>query len=84
RRADDNGLSTWRWWQDRDRGSRRFYFHPGDADNWRRFTGLLLGSGVTVSDIQSVTIEFYRVFPRDSAFPPSGNVPTRVNSPSDL
>jgi len=49
-------------------------FHPGDADNWRRFTGLLLGSGVTVSDIQSVAIEFYRVFPRDSAFPPSGNV----------
>jgi hypothetical protein len=42
------------------------------------------GSGVTVSDIQSVAIEFYRVFPRDSAFPPGGNVPTRVNSPSDL
>jgi hypothetical protein len=48
------------------------------------FTGLLLGSGVTVSDIQSVAIEFYRVFPRDSAFPFSGNVPTRVNSPSHL
>jgi hypothetical protein len=40
-------------------------------------TGLLFGSGVTVSDIQSVAIEFYRVFPRDSALPPSGNVPTR-------
>jgi hypothetical protein len=39
---------------------------------------------VSVSDIQSVTIEFYRVFPKDSAFPPSGNVPTRVNSPSDV
>ena len=48
------------------------------------FTGLLLRSGVTVSDIQNVTIEFYRVFPKDSAFPPSGNVPTRVNSPSDV
>jgi hypothetical protein len=43
-----------------------------------------LGSGVTVSDIQNVTIDFYRVFPKDSAFPPSGNVPTRVNSPSDV
>jgi hypothetical protein len=24
------------------------------------------------------------VFPKDSAFPPSGNVPTRVNVPSDV
>ena len=47
------------------------------------FTGLLFGSGVTVSDIQSVT-STYRVFPKESAFPPSGNVPTRVNSPSHL
>jgi hypothetical protein len=29
-----------------------------------------------------VEIEVYRVFPNDSA-PPSGNVPTRVNSPAD-
>jgi hypothetical protein len=28
------------------------------------FTGVLFGSGVTVSDIQSVTIELYRVFPK--------------------
>jgi len=25
----------WRWWQDRDRGSRRFYSHPTDVDNCR-------------------------------------------------
>jgi len=31
-----------------------------------------------------VTIEIYRVFPKDSTVPPSGQVPTRVNSPSDV
>jgi len=44
------------------------------------FTGLLpSGSAVT-----SVTVEIYRVFPLDSNDPPSGKVPTRVNSPSDV
>jgi len=44
------------------------------------FTGLLpTGSAVT-----SVTVEIYRVFPLDSSDPPSGNVPPRVNSPSDV
>ena len=46
------------------------------------FTGLL-SRGVVLSDVQSVTIEIYRVFPKDSVNPPSGSVPTRVNSPSD-
>jgi len=46
------------------------------------FTGLLT-SGATLSDINAVRVEIYRVFPMDSTFPPSGNVPTRVNSPSD-
>jgi hypothetical protein len=31
-----------------------------------------------------VTVEIYRVFPKDSQSPPSGNVPSRVNSPSDV
>jgi len=30
-----------------------------------------------------VDVEIYRVFPKDSTIPPSNNVPTRVNSPSD-
>jgi len=47
------------------------------------FTGLLTG-GATVSNIGSVTVEIYRVFPKDSTNPPSGSVPTRVNSPSDI
>lgn len=46
------------------------------------FTGLLTG-GATLSNIDAVTVEIYRVFPKDSNVPPSGNVPTRTNSPSD-
>jgi hypothetical protein len=47
------------------------------------FTGLLTG-GATLGDISQVRVEIYRVFPLDSANPPSGNVPTRANSPSDV
>ena len=47
------------------------------------FTGLL-PTGASLSSIMGVTIEIYRVFPNDSTNPPSGNVPTRVNSPSDV
>jgi hypothetical protein len=49
--------------------------------NTATFTGLL--SGATAA-ITGVTIEIYRTFPKDSNNPPSGNVPTRVNSPSDV
>jgi hypothetical protein len=44
------------------------------------FTGLL-PVGFSIS---RVVVEIYRVFPKDSTVPPSGNVPTRVNSPSDV
>ena len=47
------------------------------------FTGLL-PSGSSQSDVSNVEIKFYHVFPKDSADPPSGNVPTRVNSPADV
>src|SRR5450631_1914435 len=43
------------------------------------FTGLIPAA----SSVSSVTVEIYRVFPNDSTNPPSGNVPTRVNYPSD-
>jgi len=46
------------------------------------WTGLL--TGATTADVGQVTVEIYRVFPLDSTNPPSGNVPTRVNSPSDV
>ena len=47
------------------------------------FTGLL-PLGAPLSSITQVEIEIYHVFPGDSALPPSGNVPTRTNSPADV
>ena len=47
------------------------------------FTGLLT-NGASVSAIGDVQVEIYRIFPLDSSTPPSGNVPTRTNSPSDV
>jgi hypothetical protein len=44
----------------------------------------LLTSGATPADIANVEVELYHVFPVDSVDPPSGNVPTRANSPSDV
>jgi hypothetical protein len=46
------------------------------------FTGLLT-NGTSVANVGEVVVEIYRVFPLDSVDPPSGNVPTRGNSPSD-
>lgn len=47
------------------------------------FVGLI-PAGVPLSSISAVEIEFYHVFPKDSANPPSGKVPTRANSPGDV
>ncbi len=54
------------------------------------FTGLL-PAGVSLSDVKSVRVEIYRVFPNDSdtsrVDPVTGatnQVPTRTNSPSDV
>jgi len=55
------------------------------------FVGLLTG-GATVSDVGDVRVEMYRIFPKDSdvgrtSGPPTfstAQVPTRVNSPSDV
>jgi hypothetical protein len=44
------------------------------------FVGLL-PAGASITE---VVVEIYRVFPKDSLNPPSGHVPTRVNSPSDV
>src|SRR5207249_126547 len=43
------------------------------------FTGLFPVLG-RLDSLQEVEIEIYHVFPADSANPPSGSVPTRVNS----
>ena len=50
--------------------------------NSATFIGLL-PTGLSLSNVNFVGVEIYRVFPLDSTNPPSGNVPTRVNSPSD-
>ncbi len=51
--------------------------------NQATFTGLL-PSGANASAVANVEVEVYHVFPLDSALPPSGNVLTRSNSPSDI
>jgi len=47
------------------------------------FTGLI-PAGAPLTSLTQVEIEFYHVFPGDSANPPSGKVPTRTNSPGDV
>ena len=47
------------------------------------FVGLL-PANAPLASIGDVTVEVYRVFPLDSTVPPSGHVPTRANSPSDV
>ena len=51
--------------------------------NQATFVGLL-PLGAPLNSVANVEIEFYHVFPVDSTNPPSGNVTTRVNSPSDV
>lgn len=57
---------------------------PTDTSiNHATFYGLIT-TGLSVSDITQVRAEIHRVFPKDSSDPPSGNVPTRMNSSSDV
>lgn len=44
----------------------------------------LIPTGASLSSLTAIGVEIYRVFPKDSSDPPSGDVPTRVNSPSDV
>ena len=44
----------------------------------------LIPAGTPLSGIQNVEVELYHVFPKDSVQPPSGNVPSRTNSPGDV
>jgi PEP-CTERM motif len=46
------------------------------------FIGLVPLGGLP--DVSILNVEIYKVFPGDSRNPPSGNVPTRVNSPADV
>jgi PEP-CTERM motif len=60
-----------------------FAFNSPAVINGATFTGLI-PLGVPLSSVNFAGVELYRVFPFDSAVPASGNVPTRVNSPSDV
>jgi hypothetical protein len=44
----------------------------------------LLPTGTPLDSIRDVEVEVYHVFPLDSVVPPSNNVPSRMNSPSDV
>lgn len=59
-----------------------FILSSATTINHATFVGLL-PSGSSLSTASEVVIRIYRVFPLDSANPPSGRVPTRVDSPSD-
>src|SRR6266852_5312958 len=51
--------------------------------NRATITGLI-PLGTPLSNISNVEVEVYHVYPLNSANPPSGHVPTRVNSPGDV
>jgi len=44
----------------------------------------LISAGTPLESISNIEVELYHIFPLDSADPPSGNVPSRQNSPSDV
>ena len=60
-----------------------FTLNRGTALNQATFFGLI-PAGAPLSSIARVEIEFYHLFPVDSTFPPSGDVPTRAGSPADV
>ena len=60
-----------------------FILNAATAITAATFAGLLRG-GASTADIGQVHVEIYRIFPKDSTNPSDGQVPTRVNSPSDV
>jgi hypothetical protein len=60
-----------------------FLTTQGIVINQATFTGLV-PAGSPLPTIDEVEVEIYHVFPLDSVFPPSGNVPNRTNSPADV
>jgi hypothetical protein len=60
-----------------------FILSDATVINSATITGLI-PLGASLSSITNVEVELYHVFPKDSVNPPSGKVPTRVNSPADV
>jgi hypothetical protein len=52
--------------------------------NAASFTGLIVPGSSGTPDVSQVAVEIYRVFPTDSNTVRTPQVPTRVNSPSDI
>ncbi len=75
-RAASNGTIEIEWADD-------FILNAATAITAATFAGLLRG-GASTADIGQVHVEIYRIFPKDSTNPSDGQVPTRVNSPSDV
>ena len=60
-----------------------FFLQQTTVINQATITGLI-PLGTPLANISQVEVEFYHVFPLDSVNPPSGNVPSRANSPADI
>ena len=60
-----------------------FILSAATVINGATITGLI-PSGAPLTSITNVEVELYQVFPADSVNPPSGNVPSRQNSPADV
>jgi hypothetical protein len=60
-----------------------FILSDATVINSATITGLI-PLGAPLTSITNVEVELYHVFPKDSVNPPSGKVPTRVNSPADV
>ena len=61
-----------------------FNFATATTINSASFVGLISAGASGMPSIAGVTIEIYRVFPKDSDTTRTPNVITRVNSPSDV
>jgi hypothetical protein len=61
-----------------------FVLTQATSINQATIIGGIVGGQYATANLSHVEVEIYHVFPTDSASPPSGNVPTRVNSPADV
>ena len=77
-----SGRSAAHWWsgQIQTETADQFILSAQTSITQATFTGLI-PSGANITNVE---IEFYHVFPKDSANPPSGNILTRNNSPADV
>lgn len=60
-----------------------FLFTQSSLITGASFIGML-PVGASLASVNQIQVEIYHVFPVDSVNPPSGNVPKRINSPSDV